>query len=64
MHGRLPCMVHAPQILSDSNLVTAAYINAAMFVFFIGSFVYLQSKSILYKFRLVGGAGDFRRRPV
>ena len=57
-------MVHAPQILSDSNLVTAAYINAAMFVFFIGSFVYLQSKSILYKFRLVGGAGDFRRRPV
>ncbi len=41
--------------VQDQNLISAAYINAAFFAFFAISFIILQSRSILYKFRLVGG---------
>ena len=49
VHEVEPC----PQILSDSNLITAAYVDAAFCIFFLISFILLQSRSILYKFRLV-----------
>ena len=45
-----------PQILSDSNLITSAYVNVALGVFFLVSFVFVQSRSILFKFRLVSPA--------
>ncbi|GAX72909.1 hypothetical protein CEUSTIGMA_g364.t1 [Chlamydomonas eustigma] len=40
-------------ILSDDNLTVAAYINGALFVIIVLIFVLLQSRSILFKFRLV-----------